>query len=379
MGTVSGLHARLGVRRVINANAHLTRLGGSLMPPPVLEAMREAAGAFVDMHELQRAVSRRLAEITRNEAALVCAGASAGMFLSTLACMTGRDPHAVSRLVRGGPDILARREVVIHCAHRTPYDPAIALAGARIVQIGNALQTFEHELETALSDRTAAVFYVAGAHVARGALPLETVIRIAHAAGVPVIVDAAAQLPPPESLWRFTEAGADLVLFSGGKELRGPQPSGLIVGRAELVAACEGHAAPHQRLGRPMKVGKEEMAGLLAAVELYLTQDHAAAALRCERITADWVALLDRLPHVSASRDFPGEAGRPLPRALVTFEPALGLAAAAVRATLLEGDPAIDVAVAGERSIHLNAELLGPAEETIVAERLRAVAAGATR
>ena len=370
-----GIYEKLGVRPIINANATLTRLGGSRMPPEVFEAMRDAGAAFVDMFELQRAVSQRIAELTRNEAAFVCTGASAGLVLSALACMTGQDQQALARLLAEGPGALPQREIVIHCAHRIPYDPALKLAGARIIEIGNVLQTFDWELEAALSERTAAVVFVAGVHLARGALPLDQVIEIAHARGVPVIVDAAAQLPPPDNLWRFTHQGADLALFSGGKALRGPQASGLLVGRPELIQACAMHASPNQRLARPMKVGKEEMVGLLAAIEWYLRQDHAAYVKRCEQVTAEWVDELNRLRGVRARRDFPSEAGQPLPRALVTFEPSLGLDAEAVRGALLAREPAIDVAVADEHSIYLNPDCLEPGEELVVLDGVRAVAA----
>ena len=199
------------------------------MPEPVLEAMKEAAASFVDMFEIQQQVGRRLAELTHNEAAYVCAGAAAGLFLTSLASMTGGDLKAIARLP--GLERL-RNEIIIHCAQRIPYDPAVRLAGAKLVEVGNALQTFPWELEAAITDRTAAVLYIAGEHLSSGALSLPETIEIAHANGLPLIVDAAAQLPPPDNLWYFTrDLGADLAIFSGGKELRGPQASGLIVGR----------------------------------------------------------------------------------------------------------------------------------------------------
>jgi uncharacterized pyridoxal phosphate-dependent enzyme len=341
----------------------------------VLEAMSRAADAFVDMHALQRAVSAELAVLTHNEAAHVCSGASAGLVLATLACMTGNDERALGRLLQGGPAALPRRDLVIHCVHRNPYDLAGQLAGARLVQVGNALQTFEWELEAALGEQTAAVLYLAGERFAPGALPLEVVIRHAKAAGVPVIVDAAAQLPPPENLWRFTQAGADLVIFSGGKALRGPQASGLIVGRSAWIEACRLHAAPHQRLARPMKVGKEEMMGLLAAVRWYLALDHASIAARWERVVEDWVDALSALPGVCARRAFPGEAGQPVLRALVTLDASLAFTSEALHDALLAGTPPVDVATAGDRCFYLNPELLEPGEETIVVERVRATMA----
>src|SRR6185503_8169147 len=131
--------------------------------------------------------------------------------------------------------------------------------------------------EAAFTERTGMVLYIAGEHIRAGALSLEETIQIAHKRGVPVVVDAAAQLPPVENLWRYTrDLGADLAVFSGGKDLRGPQASGLVVGRADLIEAIRAHGAPNQRLGRPMKVGKEEMIGLLKAVELYVAQDQTA-------------------------------------------------------------------------------------------------------
>lgn len=162
-----------------------------------------------------------------------------------MACMIGDDLGALARVIEGrSPE---RNEIVIHRDHRIPYDPAVRLAGGRIVEIGNVLQTFPWELEAALSDRTALVLYIAGEHLRRGALPLDATVAIAHAARVPVVVDAAAQFPPVENLWHFTrDVGADLVVFSGGKDLRGPQASWLVVGRADLIALCALHGAPHQ-------------------------------------------------------------------------------------------------------------------------------------
>ncbi len=330
--------------------------------------MAEAARSHVDMHELQRQVGQRLATLTRNEAAYVCTGAAAGLFLATLTCMAGEDPQALANW----PEI-HKREVIIQRAQRIPYDLAVRQAGARLIEIGGGALPLDEELAAAINQRTAAVLFVAGAHLSQGALPLADVLRIAHARGVPVIVDAAAQLPPPENLWRFTsEQGADLVIFSGGKDLRGPQASGMVLGRADLIAACQMHGAPNQRLGRPMKVGKEELIGLLAAVEHYLAQDHSARIAGYEGVVRTWIAELGALPGVAAQRAFPNEAGQPTPRVQLIFDPAIcGLSGAEVRQRLWEGQPRIAAAPAGETGIYLTPDTMEPGEETIIVERLR--------
>ena len=369
------IYERLGVKPIINANASATRLGGSLFAPPVIDAMREASQSFVDMYQLQEAVSRRVAELTRNEDAFVCAGAAAGLVLGTLACMSGSDMGLVARLHRHGAAALPRHEVIIHCGSRNPYDLAINLAGAQIIQIGNVWQTLPWELEGAISERTAAVLYLPGPDWGKGALPLDQVLDTAHARGVPVIVDAAAQLPPAENLWRFTQQGADLAVFSGGKRIQGPQSTGILVGKRELIGACSIHASPHEGLGRPMKVGKEELVGLLVALEWFLEQDQDAATKTAERITQEWIDVLNGLPGVTATRDFPGESGRLIPRAIVEFAPALGYTSEEIRMAMLDGEPAIDTALAGERSIYLNAETLEPGEDVPVLRKLCSIAA----
>ena len=368
---MTSVYERLGVRPIINANATLTRLGGSVLAPEVTAAMADASRSFVDMFELQVAVSARIAELTRNEAAHVSGGASAGLFLATLACITGSDLVAAGRYMRD-PQSTERRDVVVLAGQRNPYDIAIQLAGARMIQAGNLFQTFPWEIEAAITDRTAAIFYFAGPHLATGAAALETVIDIGHAHGLPVVVDAAAQLPPRENLWRFTQRGADLVLFSGGKGLRGPQSSGLILGRADLIEACRIHSAPHQRLGRPMKVSKEDLVGVLVAVERFLDLDADAILEREEAIISGWVSSLGAIPHVTATREFPGEAGTGTPRARLDLDPSLGRSAGAIADELREWDPPVDVGVVGDSTIYLTAMTLQEGEAQIVADALAA-------
>jgi L-seryl-tRNA(Ser) seleniumtransferase len=373
-----GIYESLGVRPLINVSARLTKFGGSLMPPEVLAAMNDAAANYVDIFALQKAAGDRIAQLTRNEAAYVATGAAAGIFVSTIAIAVGADPVAMARFMETRQ--LPRDEVIIHRNHRIPYEPAARLAGAKLVEIGNVFLTTPAELEAAITERTAYVFYVPGAHIGRGVLPLETVVEIAHAHGVPVIVDAAAQLPPAENLWKYTrDLGADLAVFSGGKDLRGPQASGFVVGRADLIEAMRLHGAPNQRFGRPMKVGKEEMCGLVAAIERYLTMDHDARIAEWETIVAEWIAAGSGIPGVRAYRGFPNEAGQPTPRALFEIDPAVaGFSAADAIARLLTGDPAIAAGTdAGPNIVACSPDVLDGADPAIITAALKSVLSGA--
>jgi len=249
------------------------------------------------------------------------------------------------------------------------------MVGVNLVEfgVGNGAQLWE--LEAAYSERTLAVVFLAGLHSEQRALPIEQVIESAHRHNVPVVVDAAAQLPPPENLWRFTrDLGADIVIFSGGKGLSGPQPTGLVLGRKSIVEGIYVNASPNQNIGRPMKVGKEELAGILAAVEWYLEQDHPALMKRYEDVVATFVAAFDeKRKGVAARRDFPSEAGQPMPRARVDLDPtAIGKSVKDVVKAMIEGEPAIAVA-ADRNAIYLNPQTLQEGEEKIVIRRLAEV------
>jgi uncharacterized pyridoxal phosphate-dependent enzyme len=364
---VGAIYRRLGVEPIINGRSTFTILGGSLMAPDVLDAMREAAECFVDLTELQEAVGRRLAELTRNEAAFVSGGAAAGLFLSAAVCMTRDTEDGILRL-----DDLPRlpRVFIIHRAHRIPYDMAIELAGGRLREIGTADATEKRELADAIGDDTAAVLYVPKAHLAPAVLPLATVVQIASARGVPVIVDAAAQLPPVENLWRFTSEGADLALFSGGKALCGPASTGLVVGRRRLIKRMARNAAPLQRLGRPMKAGKEDIIGLLAAVEWYLRQDHEALANRYEDQVEQVIAWARGRADVVATREPIGEAGQPTPRAWIHLGGATSADRDRFLSELRAAPPRIDLLADDANGFYVAPETLRPGEEQIVTEKL---------
>lgn len=361
-------YGELGIRPVVNAAATLTRLGGSLMPPPVVAAMADAARAFVDLDDLQERVGRRLAERTGNEAAFVTSGAAAGITLTVAGCVTGTDP----RLVDAFPhlDGAARREVVIHRGHRNGYDYAARQTGITVVEA----EPSAADLERVVGERTACVLWFAGSRYADGGLPLDRVVEIAHRRGVPVLVDAAAQIPPISSLWRFTaDLGADAVIVSGGKGLRGPQASGLVLGRRAIVDGCRANANPRYSIGRPMKAGKEEILGLLAAVEWSLDRDEDAVLAGYEESVRLLVDGLAGLPGVTASRGYPSEAGQPHGRAIVRLAPPCRWARDDLVAALWDGDPRIAVLPHGPDGLALNPQPLEPGEDRVVLAALQAL------
>lgn len=368
---VPEVYARLGIRPIINASATLTRLGGSVMPEAAVRAMAEASQHFVPIDQLQLRVGERIAELTHNEACYVSSGAAAGIAMSVAACIAGTDLNRIAAFPYLAD--ITPNEVVIHISQRNGYDYAARQTGARVVEIGGTAE----ELRAAISERTACILWFAGAHFADNALPIEDVVAIGHEHGVPVIVDAAAQVPHVANLWRFTrDLGADLAIFSGGKGLRGPQSSGLVLGRADLVAACRLNGSPNHSLGRPMKVGKEEMVGLLAAVEYTLAQDEPALLAGYEATVAGWIDGLTGIAGITAERSYPSEAGQPHSRALVRFSASAPLTRDAAVAALWASEPPIAVASVGVEAIALNPQTLQPGDAGIVLARLRHILAG---
>jgi L-seryl-tRNA(Ser) seleniumtransferase len=362
---MSDIYSELGVKRIINCATTYTRLGGSIMAPEVAQAMADAAPAFVDILSLVEAVGARLAALTNNEAAYVSNGAAAGLSLATAACIAGEDPALVARIPNDLDGI--RSEVVVHRQHRIWYDQAVRNAGAKLIEIGHSYETQTWELDAAINERTAAVLYLAGGHLKRNTLPLEYVIERTHARGVKVIVDAAAQVPPVANLWRFTrEMGADVAIFSGGKNLRGPQNSGLMVGTGEMIRAIRFNGPPNQRFGRPLKVGKETMIGLLKAVERYVSLDHDALWDEWSSVVDQWLAAWE--PAGNVRRDNVNEAGEPIPRVIIDLG-SREQRDAAVQ-SLRTGDPAIDVVLSSDTSVAFSPHLLQPGEAETVEVRV---------
>jgi L-seryl-tRNA(Ser) seleniumtransferase len=333
--------------------------------------MAEASTSFVDLPMLQERVGGRIAALTHNEACYVCSGAAAGITIAVAACIAGNDPAAIARFpyLTGG-----KNEVVVHRSHRNGYDYAARQTGATLIEVGTARTTHRWELDAAITPQTACVLYFAGAHYDGGALPLPEVIAVAHAHDVPVVVDAAAQSTPITNLWHYTrDLGADIAIFSGGKGLRGPQASGLVLGRADLIAACRANGSPNASIGRPMKVGKEEMVGLLAAVKWSLSQDETAILAGYEAIVTRWIEGLQGITGVTAARSYPSIAGLPWGSVIVSFAPEAPRTRDEIVAALWNGTPAIAVEPIGADAIALNPQPLESGEDTLVLDALRQV------
>jgi len=368
---VPEIYRRLGVRPIIHASGTTTRYGGSILRAEALEAMREASTTLVNMDELNEAAGAAIARMLGAEAAFVTAGASAGLILQAAACIAGADPARITRL----PDTRGmRNEIIIQRAHRFAYDQAYRVAGGVLVEIGLARRTQPFELEEAISERTAAVTYLVSPFTSPpGILSLEDVLAIAHKRGVPVIVDAASMLPPRENLTKFVRLGADLVSFSGGKGIRGPQSTGILAGRRDLVRAAALNASPNQALGR---AAKEEIAGLVTALECFMAEDEKAEMKRYHDVCATVAEALADIPglRVVVEQD---AANRVIPHAVVYFTPDwVGPSGHAVQVALAQGAPHIYVQQGAHQGgyvdeIAVDPINLQPGDEAIVAARLR--------
>ena len=364
-----GIYEDLGIKPIINASATLTKLGGSRMPEEVLEAMHAAAGAFIDLPLFQTRVGDRIAELTRNDAAFVSSGAAGGIVLAVatlMAAPNAPDPMAYPML-RG----VTRSEAIVFASQRNGYDFAILQTGASIIECDDTLESFE----AAITERTACLVWFAGALAVKSP-PIEDVIAIAKKHRVPVLVDAAAQIPPVSNLWHYTKVlGCEGVLFSGGKGMRGPQSAGLVLGTRELIAGCRRLSPPTQGIGRPLKVGKEELAGMLAAVQYTLDQDEDAILEGYESVVQKWIKDLAGIAGVTTERGFPSEAGQPHARTIVRLDAGFSKTRDQVVEELKNGDVWIEVAALADdlSAIALNPQTLTREEADIVSARLRQV------
>ena len=369
-----GIYDDIGVTRVINAAGSMTYLGGSLIAPEVLAAMNEAAGSFVVMEELMAWAGTEIARLTGTEAGLVTTGTSGGILLAAAACLTGTDRQRMRNLPDTGG---AKNEFVVQKLHRISFDHAVRVAGGRLVEAGDGGGTTAQQIEAAIGEQTAAVFHVV--LDPKPTVALERVVAIAHASGVPVIVDAAAELPPVDNLRAFAATGADLVIFSGGKEISGPNDTGILCGRGELVSAAAAQAFPNRGIGRSLKVSKEQIVGLIFALRRFAAMDYEVQMQRWQTMAQSMCDRLRDVEGISARVDYATTGSRPLciPRTRLQLdEEALGLSVAQVETALEQGQPAVAVMPEPSRSIiWLNPQHLADGEEEIVARRFAEVVA----
>lgn len=359
-----GIYEELGVRRLINARCILGRYGDSLTHKAVVDAMCEASESNVSMWELHEAVGRRIAELTQNEAGMVCAGAAHGGQIAIAGCMTGVDEDKRRRL----PDTTGMRNEVI-MRGRWPEDMVILQTGAKVVEIeGKTEQELADTLKAAITERTAAIF-MWGRH-RTASIPIPLAVEIGHAHNVPVIIDAAYDIPPKDNLWYYTKTlGVGAVIFSGGKALRGPASTGFVVGRRDIVESCQFHVRPHSGIGLASKIGKEELVGLYVAVKLLVEQDEAALHERYRQQIAYIIAQLAEIPHLRSQPIEHGVWGDDFGVNLFV-DGKVDLADGRLYEACTEGSPYIEVGDRG-KGVYVCVSTLKPGEERIVAERVR--------
>lgn len=355
------IYSKLGLKPIINGQGTYTSLGGSIMPPDVVQAMADAAGWFVSIPELQEKVGARIASLLGIPAAMVTAGAASAISVATVACMTRNNTDALGRLPE--TDGL-KNEVIIQKAHECGYEPQILLTGAKVVWVES-----QADLERSIRDRTAMMFFL-NRYEPLGQIKREAWIQTGRERGIPLFNDAAADVPPVGRLTEYLRQGFDLVAFSGGKALRGPQSAGLLLGRADLIAAAQLAMSPRLGIGRGMKVGKEEIMGLLAAVERFVKLDHDAEWRAWETKASEITALLAKIPGASAWRDVP-EIANHAPHVVFEWSPwHTSLTASETVNKLLAGDPPIAVLGEGERRLRIAVWTLRDDEHHIVARRI---------
>lgn len=364
-----GIYERLGVRPFVNARGTISYLGGSLPHPEVVEAMVEASRDFVNTYELERAVGKRLAELTHNEAAFVSACAAAGLMLAAAAVMAGTDERKRAQL----PDTTGMKDEAIALAvNKNPYHICVHPTGMKVRWVGDPEQPTVAELEAAIGPKTACCLYFVNSELEGKQLPLKEVTAACHRHGIPVIVDAAAQFPPFENTWKFTrDEGADVAVFSGGKGFRGPQTSGLVVGTKEMIEKIAFFCPPIHSVARPAKASRELIVGLLAAVEVQ-------AKRKAEDIFAEYEARLqtiyeqlEGIPGVRMRKHFGTDVGKPFNHIRLRLNEGITKVSnqQLVRA-LDEGEPRIAVGETRDGELMINAEMLRPGEEFVVAGRI---------
>lgn len=354
----------LGIPVLVNAVGTVTTMTGGLMEPAVMDAINSTSNHFVSLNELNEKVGERIAELLRCEAALVSAGAASAIQLGTAATITGTDRDRIRQLPNlPGP----RPEVIIQKSHRLSFDQMVTNCGVRLVEVETA-----RDLERAVNKNTVMLFFF-NRNAFEGRIQHEEFVALGKKHGIPTFNDCAAELPPVDNLWRFTEMGFDLVAFSGGKELRGPQSAGLLLGRKDLIEAARLNHSPYGAIGRGMKVNKEEIVGMLAALEYYLQKDHEKEfqeRLHRVKYVGDAISGIPGIrQEIRMNRNgFVGEINIPVLH--VSWDPGkIRKSVTEVRLALRRGHPPI-AAGGGSESLAVNLRQERMGTERIVARRL---------
>ena len=337
------------------------------MAPDVLRVMAEAAGSFVNITQLHHKAGERVAELLGVPAACITCGAAAGITVSAAACMAGTDQRRILQLPDTGG---MKDECLMMKSHRTPYDQALPLSGIRRVEAGTGSSCSLAVLEAAVTKQTAMFFYVGESETAGGSLPLGEIAPLMHRKGVPVVVDAAAELPPLTNIRRYLDEGADLVIFSGGKEIRGPQSSGVILGDEGLIAACAKNCCPNHSIGRAMKIDKESIAGFTRAVEMLVATDY-GEVMRIRHNAVDRIMLeLSAVDDYRLEKGFPSEPGvqpRVIPRVYIRSR---SRSSRELQEALLAGVPSIQAGIEND-ALAVNPQCLLEDEIPLLVNRLK--------
>ena len=353
----------LGVRPFINAAGTYTAMTASLMPPEVMEAINYASKQYVMLDELHDRVGQRIATLLRSEAAMVTSGAASALTLGTAGVLTGTDRQKIVDL----PDLAGMKsEVIIQKSHRFGYEHAVRNCGVRLVEV----ETRE-ELERAIGEKTAMMLFYNNNNRA-GRIQDEEFAQLGKKHAIPTFNDAAADVPPVDNFWKYTRMGFDLVAFSGGKGIRGPQSAGLLLGRKGLIEAARLNAPPNgNTVGRGMKVNKEEMLAMLVALELFLETDHARENREFERRAEVIRGSATAVPGVTAEVFVP-EIANHVPHVRISWDGANEATASAVVTALRDGEPSIAIRSEGNALV-VGVWMMQPGEEKVVARRLRQV------
>jgi D-glucosaminate-6-phosphate ammonia-lyase len=363
--TKSSLYQSLGIKPVINAAGTFTALGGSVMPPEVVAAWTEAAKHFVDLASLQDQVGTRIAALVGVEAALVTTGAAGAMLLGTAAAVTRGDPKLIARLPETNG---MKNEVILQKTHHSCYDNQLTDVGVKLIDVETPA-----DIARAVTEKTALMFFMNTAENA-GQIQRKEWIELARKHGVPSLVDAAADVPPVERIAEYARIGFELIAISGGKAIRGPNDTGLLLGQKVLIDAAKMNTNPHcGTIGRMMKVGKEDLVALLVAVERFVKLDHTAEWKELERRLGAIESAVKQIPTIECERIVPPIANHVPHVQIIWDEKRVKISREEVTRALSQGEPPIRigrVAGTGDKGILISVLTLQEGEDRVVADRL---------